>query len=54
MLTAGGAKLLDFGLAKFRPAASGGLSEADETRAGTDLWHGRDPRPIRPKATTRT
>ena len=35
MLTASGAKLLDFGLAKFRLAAGAGLPEADVTRAGT-------------------
>ena len=37
MLTPGGAKLLDFGLAKFRPSAAGGTSEADVTRAETIL-----------------
>ena len=35
MLTASGAKLLDFGLAKFRPAADGSASETDVTRAST-------------------
>jgi len=35
MLTASGAKLLDFGLAKFRLAARPGTQEADVTRAGT-------------------
>ena len=34
MLTAGGAKLLDFGLAKFRTAAGQGLDEADQTHSG--------------------
>ena len=34
MLTGGGAKLLDFGLAKFRTAPGRGLVEADETRSG--------------------
>jgi eukaryotic-like serine/threonine-protein kinase len=33
MLTASGAKLLDFGLAKFRPAAGAGMAAADTTRA---------------------
>jgi eukaryotic-like serine/threonine-protein kinase len=37
MLTAGGAKLLDFGLAKFRPAADVGVSEPDETRASATV-----------------
>ena len=34
MLTAGGAKLLDFGLAKFRTAAGQGLDEADQPHSG--------------------
>ena len=37
MLTASGAKLLDFGLAKFRPAADVGAAEPDETRASTTV-----------------
>ena len=40
MLTASGAKLLDFGLAKFRPAPGEGL--ADATRADTILGTSRD------------
>ena len=35
MLTASGAKLLDFGLAKFRPAADIGAAEPDEVLAAT-------------------
>jgi serine/threonine-protein kinase len=35
MLTASGAKLLDFGLAKFRLAAGAGISESDATHADT-------------------
>lgn len=34
MLTASGAKLLDFGLAKFRPAANVGIQDADVTSDG--------------------
>ena len=39
MLTASGAKLLDFGLAKFRPAAGVDAPEPDVTRAGTCRAH---------------
>ena len=35
MLTASGAKLLDFGVAKFRPAGNVGLQDADLTTDGT-------------------
>jgi eukaryotic-like serine/threonine-protein kinase len=35
ILTSGGAKLLDFGLAKFRAVATAGLSEGDESRDHT-------------------
>ena len=34
-MTAGGAKLLDFGVAKFRPAANVGLQDADLTAGGS-------------------
>jgi serine/threonine-protein kinase len=37
MLTGGGAKLLDFGLAKFRPVADVSAAEPDETRASTTV-----------------
>ena len=37
MLTADGAKLLDFGLAKFRPAADVGVAEPDETLASATV-----------------
>jgi serine/threonine-protein kinase len=46
MLTASGAKLLDFGLAKFRPAADVG-AEPDETRSGTTV-HTPGNRPFDP------
>ena len=47
MLTASGAKLLDFGLAKFRPAADVGATEPDDPLAGTAV-HMPGTRPFEP------
>ena len=40
MLTGGGAKLLDFGLAKFKPVASSTVGDADVTVDGTIVGDG--------------
>ena len=48
MLTASGAKLLDFGLAKFRPAAAFGLEDDGCGARRHCPEHGRDPAALEP------